>query len=158
VSTEVAAEFHPEESKEVSAPARDAIRDLALAVSQLEEQVDCPLIHYFAHGLYGRRIFMQAGICVVSRVHKHQHLTVVLYGRAIVRDAFGNEKLIEGPDVFVTEPGTQRALLIDTDSEWMTIHHVDTTEERSGDEMKEFLTFKTFAEYEDYLAALPSPE
>jgi hypothetical protein len=88
-------------------------------------QVDCPLRHWFPTGLYAREIFMPAGTVITSKVHKFEHLTVVMEGIATVFDEGGQTKVVCAPDVFVTQPGTKRALWIHEDSVWMTVHATD---------------------------------
>lgn len=108
-------------------------------------KVDLPLEHFHPDGLYGRKIFMPAGTAVVSRVHARQHLTVALTGKARVIDQDGSEVMIEAPMVWVTEPGTQRALHILEDSIWLTVHASDLT---SVPDLEDALTCKTMAEYQ----------
>jgi quercetin dioxygenase-like cupin family protein len=93
----------------------------AIADQELERR-DPPLVHYFAKGLYGRRMFCDAGTTVVSMAHKVQHITVVMKGICYVAGVDGSRLRIEAPDVWITEPGTQRAIYCETDVEWMTVH------------------------------------
>lgn len=86
------------------------------------EQMELPLIHRFAGGMYAREISMPAGAVVVSKVHRYEHLTIVLTGRAQVRGEDGSLETIEAPQVFVTKPGRCRALHILEDSRWLTVH------------------------------------
>jgi len=44
-------------------------------------QVDCPVRHYFAPGLFAREITIPAGTCLVGAVHKTQNLAVLSVGR-----------------------------------------------------------------------------
>lgn len=64
-------------------------------------------------------LIMPANTVVMSAVHKTQHITVCCYGVADVVDADGNKKRITGPDFWITEPGTQRALHIIEESCWI---------------------------------------
>lgn len=95
------------------------------------EAYEPPLEHYFADGLYGRRIRVKAGSCVVTCRHEQQHLTVALSGRCTVVDDKGNRQEIEAPGVWVTQPGTQRSVYCHTDVEWLTVHgtSLDTLED-----------------------------
>lgn len=128
---------------------------LAEALNQSEGSYELPTWHYVAPGLYGRRCFMAAGSCVVSRIHKYEHITAALTGSCVVVDADGNKVRVVAPHVWVTKPGTQRALLVEEDSEWLTIH---AAEVKDPEDMKDILTCVTHKEFEDFVAALPAPE
>ena len=77
--------------------------------------------HYFAPGMYGRKMRIQAGMCVVGKIHKHAHINVLLFGRIKVVTEFG-DAILEGSKVWVSEPGTKRAVYALTDCEWLTLH------------------------------------
>ena len=93
----------------------------AIANGDLVE-VECQLDHYFAGGLYGRRIYCKAGTTVATQRHKTQHITIALKGSCNVYN--GQEVThVEAPGVWITEPGTQRVVFCETDTEWLTVHH-----------------------------------
>ena len=85
------------------------------------KQVDCQLDHYFAEGLYGRRMYCERGTAVASQRHKKQHFTFVLKGSCKVFDG-KSVRRFTAPAVWITEPGTQRVIDCETDTEWMTVH------------------------------------
>ena len=84
--------------------------------------LELPLEHYHTAGLYGRRIFVPGGTVVVTKVHKSEHITVALKGTCTVRDEHGGLSEISAPAVFVTRPGTHRAVYAHDDVEWLTVH------------------------------------
>ena len=90
-------------------------------------QVDCPLTHLFAPGVYYREIFMPANTCVVGHKHKTEHLNIVLSGKALVI-IDGEKHKIEAPTVFVSKPGVSKVLLIIEDMRYATIHPTDETD------------------------------
>jgi len=128
---------------------------LADALREMETSYDLPTWHYLARGLYGRRCFMAAGSFVVSRIHKYEHITVALTGSCVVVDADGNKVRVVAPHVWVTQPGMQRALFIEEDSEWLTVHAADIDDPEAA---KDELTCVTHEEFEAFIAALPAPE
>ena len=90
-------------------------------------QVEMPLIHLFAPGVYYREIFMPAGTLVIGHEHKTEHFNIVLTGRAkVMMDGVIHD--IKGPDVFVSPPGTSKILHIVKDMRWATIHPSDETD------------------------------
>lgn len=82
---------------------------------------DFPLTHHFAPSVYGREMLIPAGGVIVGKIHRHAHLNVVIRGKAKVVTEFG-EKIVNGGDVFVSEPGTKRAVYAIEDTVWLTIH------------------------------------
>jgi len=102
------------------------------------EQIDCPLQHHYAPGLYAREILLPAGSLVVGKIHKHAHINVISQGIAIVVTEFGRQRLI-APYTFVSEPGTKRTVIAETDVIWTTIHTNDD-ECRDPDALVERLT------------------
>jgi hypothetical protein len=97
---------------------RQNFAKLAQALSELDTTFEPPVWHYQAKGLFGRRAFAPAGSCILTLVHKQEHFTVALSGRCLVVDQDGNKTEVEAPNVWVTQPGTQRALIALTDVEW----------------------------------------
>lgn len=124
----------------------DVIEQLGQSMHQLPEIYEPALSHYQAQGLYGRRIYVPAGVCVVTMVHKQEHFTVALKGRCRVVNEQGQEAIVEAPAVFVTQPGTQRACYAETDVEWLTVHAV--SEIRDITRMRDVLCCNSMAEYE----------
>ncbi len=103
------------------------IADLKNAMQQAIDdgeiaKVDAPLEHYFAAGLYGRRIFVPAGTTVVTKVHKVQHIAIALKGTCTVIDQDGKKSIVSAPSVFITEPGTQRAIFCHDDVEYINAY------------------------------------
>jgi hypothetical protein len=125
---------------------RERLERLTGALQDRAETFEPALMHYKAKGLYGRRIYVPAGACVTTRVHKQEHFTVALVGECWVVDEQGSRFKVVAPAVFVTPPGTQRACLAMTDVQWLTVHAVDAVEEVTA--MTEQLTCKNFSDYQ----------
>lgn len=82
--------------------------------------------HAFAGGMYCRRIEIPAGIAIVSKVHKTEHLFIGVSGHLQV--AGQGPTYILGPgDVIPSPVGTKRAVLALTDVVCMTIHKTELT-------------------------------
>lgn len=90
------------------------------------EEFEPPVDHLFCTGLYARRNFVKAGVTVVTKVHAKEHVCIVLYGICHVYDQDGKRKIVSGPDMFITKPGTQRAIYCETDTSWITVHQSTT--------------------------------
>jgi len=128
----------------------DKLDELALSLLHLP-QVDCPLVHRFAPGVYLREILMPAGTFVIGHLHKTEHFNIVLRGRAIVM-IDGETQEIVGPCTFVSGPGVRKVLYIKEDMVWQTIH---PTHETNMARLEEDLIVKSGA-YEAHLEDLRS--
>lgn len=103
----------------------DEIEKLEAACLPLK-QVDCPLVHRFAPGVYMREILMPAGLFIIGQQHKTEHWNIVLTGRATVLiDGVRHE--IAAPAVIKSSPGVRKVLLIHEDMRWLTVHPTEET-------------------------------
>lgn len=86
-----------------------------------QTQVDCPLKHHFAPGVYIREIFMPAGAIVIGKIHKTEHFNIIQQGRLLIFSEGGSREL-EAPTTFVSKPFIQKVLYILEDTVWSTVH------------------------------------
>lgn len=100
---------------------------IAAIVQELGEhsQVECPLKHLFAPGVYIREIWMPAGSIVIGKIHKTEHFNIVQKGRVSVFSPDRQREIIEGPITFLSAPGIQKVLYIHEDTVWSTVHVTD---------------------------------
>lgn len=92
-----------------------------------QPQVECPLRHLFAPGVYYREVTMPAGTLVIGHEHLTEHFNIVTKGVARVM-IDGEFHLIQAPHVFVSKPGVRKVLLIDEDMTWATVHVTTETD------------------------------
>lgn len=105
------------------------------------EQVECKLEHTFTKGLYTRKIFMPKGTAVVSKIHKTQHPYVILKGKVSVHAKGDRVRTLKAGHMGITEPGTERLLLIHEDTVWVTFHP-NPTDEQDLEKLEEFIIQK----------------
>lgn len=105
-------------------------------------QVECPVRHHFAPGIYAREMTIPAGVIATGAVHKTEHLSIISIGHCLLTTDEG-PKEIHGPCTFVSKPGAKRALMAITETVMTTIH---PTEETDLDKLCEQLTECTSAE------------
>lgn len=105
---------------------REKIIGLQAVISEFP-QINPPLIHHFAPGLYAREIHMKAGDLVVGKIHKHAHVNNISKGAVLVATEFGKEEM-HAPCQFVSLPGTKRAVLVLEDCIWTTYHPTEETD------------------------------
>lgn len=117
-------------------------------------KIDAPLEHYFASGLYGRRIYVPAGSAVVTKIHMVQHIAIAIKGTCTVFAQDGSKTIVSAPDVFITEPGTQRAIYCHDDVEWITVHATNLQDTNALERKMTCDTFEEYADRKDYEAVL----
>jgi hypothetical protein len=81
-----------------------------------------PVIHRFTNGMYIREIHMPGGTEHVSKIHKTQHPFVVSKGIVSVSADGETWTHLSAPHTGITEPGTQRFLVVHEDTVWTTFH------------------------------------
>jgi quercetin dioxygenase-like cupin family protein len=103
-------------------------------IEQLEKkllwlpQIELPLTHLFAPGVYYREIFMPEGSFIIGHEHLTEHFNIVLSGVATVYLGGGRVDLISGPTTFISKPGVRKMLYIHMDMRWVTIHPTNVTD------------------------------
>lgn len=102
-------------------------------------QVDCPVRHHFAPGVYAREITIPKGTLLIGVVHKLDNLVVLSAGRLrLVTDTGIVE--IAAPHTLMCKAGTKNAAVALEDSVWTNFF---ATEETDPDKLVELLTEST---------------
>jgi quercetin dioxygenase-like cupin family protein len=91
------------------------------------DQVEIPLIHNFAPGVYMRRILMPAETFLIGKTHKTEHLNIVFSGLAAMM-INGNVRIIRGGDVFISKPGSKKVFHVLNEMVFGTIHATNETD------------------------------
>lgn len=116
---------------------RERIHTLRDAIGEMP-QVDCPIRHFFAGGLYAREMFIPAGVCAVGKLHRFDQITMVLGDITMVTP--GEEPVrINTCEPFVSPAGIERAAYAHVDSFITTFHH-NPDDLRDPDELVAKLT------------------
>lgn len=126
---------------------RNKLYQLQEAVGSLPE-VDCPLQHLFAPGVYIRTIFIPKGTVIVGKIHKHSHGNILSQGSVSVMTEGGGVEELTGPISMVSPAGCKRAVYAHTDAVWTTIH---PTAETDLDKIEDEVIAKDFQEYERFI-------
>ena len=87
-------------------------------------QIELPTEHYFAGGMYCRKVFRPAGTTIVGKVHKKAHLFLCAKGQILAWSETGMRTLNAG-DVVESQPGTKRVTYAVEDSIGVTFHVTD---------------------------------
>ena len=114
---------------------RNKVERLESIVNQLP-QVDCPVRHHFAPGMYAREITIPKGTVLTGAVHKTQNLAVLSSGKLQLVTDVGTT-IISAPHILTVMPGMKNAAYALEDSVWTNFF---PTEETDTDVLIELLT------------------
>lgn len=103
------------------------VRDVQQQITDNAELIDVPVDHHFAPGVYMRQMNAKAGTLVVSKMHRTEHMNILLTGSLTVATENGIE-LLKAPLVIKSMPGTKRIGYFHEDSSWITVHPTQTTD------------------------------
>jgi hypothetical protein len=92
-----------------------------------EEQVDCPISHHFAPGVYMREMFAPAGTIIVGHHHKTKHMNILLKGSMSLVEADGRVTKMEAPLMFLAEPG-RKCAYVHEDIAFVNVHPTEETD------------------------------
>jgi len=99
-------------------------------------QVDCPVRHHFAPGIYAREITIPKGTVLTGAVHKTQNLAVLSSGKLqLVTD--DGTTILTAPHILTVMPNMKNAAYALEDSVWTNFF---PTEETDTDVLVELLT------------------
>lgn len=120
----------------VAADMRGKVAALQVELSNLP-QYQPKTTHYFHGGMYCREVFREAGVLVVGAVHKKEHFYLIVSGTVAITTDEGVQE-VTGPHLFLSKPGTKRAVYAITDALCMTFHAIETkTVEEAESELVE---------------------
>lgn len=102
------------------------------------------LEHFFATGVYGRKLFIPKGNLIVSKIHRGKTLNVIVEGVISVISEHGYHTYI-APHIFVSNPFTKRVVIALEDTTWLTAHGSHQTDLAK---VEDEIIAKDFAELE----------
>jgi len=105
---------------------KDKIQSLKEAGIDLPQE-PIPTAHFLFNGIYVRQTFIPRGIVFVGRVHKVDHLFMVLKGSAEVTVDEGVHRLVSGMTL-MCKPGTRRAGITLEDTVFAGVYRTDQTD------------------------------
>lgn len=119
-----------------------------------DHNVEMPVNHHFAPGLYAREFNMRKGYVVVGKIHKHEHLSYLAKGSCSVLTEKGVEHL-KAPLMFTSFPGAKRVVFAHEDLTWITFHPTDETD---LDKIEDYVIAKSFDEFDKFLTDIGDEE
>lgn len=98
----------------------DPIAELEIQMLQ-GPQIDLPVTHHFAPGVYVREGVLKAGNLIMGHAHKEAGISVIFKGKALLRMGDVTRE-ITGPCMFRSEAGVRKTLYIIEDLHMCNIH------------------------------------
>ena len=115
------------------------------------QSAEINVVDYFAPGVYMRQMNAKAGTLMVSKMHRAEHMNILLTGSLTVATENGIE-LLTAPLVIKSMPGTKRIGYFHEDSSWITVHPTGETDL----ELIEQQVIVPDDEIDQFLASLPN--
>lgn len=104
----------------------EVVCDVQQQFSELP-QLELPVFHHFAPNVYMRQMDAPAGALVVSKMHRTEHMNILIKGSVTVVTENGIEYL-KAPLVLKSAAGTKRIGYFHEDSSWITVHPTESTD------------------------------
>lgn len=104
----------------------EVVCDVQQQVSELP-QLELPVFHHFAPNVYMRQMDAPAGALVVSKMHRTEHMNILIKGSVTVVTENGIE-FLKAPLVLKSAAGTKRIGYFHEDSSWITVHPTESTD------------------------------
>ena len=155
----VKAELQPEISIEQTALVRienlsilsnraalDRIELLEDEMKDSDDAVKLPVKEYYGKDVYVRETFFKAGTIATGRVHKFDHISILISGHMTIWTPFDGVHDVYGPSITEVPAGMKRVGYAHTDTHWVTAHGL-----KNGVNAIESLTFSKYGEYLTFL-------
>lgn len=119
------------------------LEDCLLALSQ----ASMPLQHFFANGLYARRLDIPKGCALTGAIHKHENIAILAQGDITIVTEEGTQRLV-APYVLVSKQGMKRAGFAHEDTVFITVHASDA---KTPEAAWEDLFTNSYRDYDHWL-------
>jgi hypothetical protein len=114
-------------------------------------QLEIPVRHWFAPGMYAREVTIPAGVCLTGKIHKFPHLNIISAGDISVLTEEG-VKRIKAPFTLLSPAGVKRVGYAHTETVWTTIHATTETDLAKLEEHFIAPSLEAFLEFQQQLA------
>lgn len=112
-------------------------------------QVQFPLRHFFAKGVYLRQMCGPKGTVATGKIHNFTQIHIILVGDVtIVTVGTGERIRVKGPHIWTAPAGAKRACYFHEDTVWCEVHGTDKTD---LDEIEDEFISQTFEEFDQLL-------
>jgi hypothetical protein len=92
-------------------------------------QVEAPLTHNFAEGVYVRELFIPKDTWIMGKRHRYETCNILLKGKLSLYMGKGvPAKVIEAPLIFNSKPGTKKFAYANEDTIFLNVHPTSETD------------------------------
>lgn len=92
-------------------------------------QVDAPVIHNFADGVYVRELFIPGDSWIMGKRHRYETCNILLKGKlSLYMGAGVPVKTIEAPLIFNSKPGVKKFAYAHKDTIFLNVHPTTETD------------------------------
>jgi hypothetical protein len=91
------------------------------------EQAPCPLVHHFGPNICIREVTMPAGALVVGHKQKFEQLNIMLRGKLMMLDEYGNPHIYVAPMIYTGAPGRKIAYILE-ETVWQNVYSTALTD------------------------------
>lgn len=92
-------------------------------------QIDAPLTHNFADGVYVRELFIPKGSLIMGKRHRFETCNILLKGKLAMYIGKGEpSQVIEAPLIFNSKPGVKKFAFALEDTIFLNIHPTKETD------------------------------
>lgn len=129
--------------------------NMRLALKPHDIQDQCPLFHSFAPGMYTRLMAIPPNTVIVGKIHKHDHIFVLLKGELTIATPEGDAHYV-APAMFQAKAGTQRVVMTgEIPALAGTIHATDIT---TVEEAEASMVCPDLESFKEHLLCLGQPQ
>lgn len=115
------------------------------------DQAEVPLMQLLHAGMYVRAITVEKGTLLTGKVHKFDHIEIIVSGKIAMTTNDGKAKILEGFNVVPAFSGKKRAAYALEETLWLTVTGTGNTGEMTTDEVADVLTVDTFDEFDEFI-------
>lgn len=91
------------------------------------------IVHHFGGGVYAKETLIPAGTTLAQHVHKHDHLSILARGYALVT-VDGKSTELRGPACLTIAAGKSHEVQALTDVAWYCVHATEETDPAKVDQ------------------------
>jgi hypothetical protein len=111
-------------------------------------QVEVPVEHFFAGGVYARHMRAAEGTLAVGKIIKVDNIAVISKGDVTIVTERGLVR-VQAPYIWIAPAGTKRAAYFHTDTEWTVFHATQSTD---PEEVEKEVIAQSFEEFDKLMS------
>jgi hypothetical protein len=129
----------------------EAIEALERQMQEAGEEAPTQVNHYVSRDVYVRELVIPKGVLVIGRVHKYDHVSIMLEGEMLMWTSDKGAFKIKAPFISTTKAGSKRVGFALSDTRFVTAHGTPNVPDWDpclpDEELKALFTTRTMIEY-----------